>query len=64
MNINDFEYTDCLDIKKYKVIYKDKYYDFKEGLICYGCIDKMTNQKKNFKTKEDLIIIQNGCIIK
>ena len=62
MNINDFEYTDYLDIEKYKVIYKEYY--FKEDIFCYICIDKMTNQKKNFKTKEDLIIIQNGCVIK
>ena len=62
MNINDFEYTDYLDIKKYKVISKEYY--FKEDIFCYRCIDKKTNQKKNFKTKEDLIIIQNGCVIK
>ena len=62
MNINDFEYTDYLDIEKYKVIYKEYY--FKEDIFCYICIDKMTNKKKNFKTKEDLIIIQNGCVIK
>lgn len=62
MDINDFEYTDCLDIKKYKVMYKE--YDFIEDIFCYGCIDKTTNKKKKFKTKEDLIIIQNGNIIK
>ena len=62
MNINDFEYTDYLDIKKYKVMYKEYY--FIEDIFCYTCIDKMTNKKKKFKTKEDLIIIQDGNIIK
>lgn len=58
MSITNFEYVDCLDTEKYSIISKSKDYDFKEDLICYVCVDKITGEKKYFKTKQDLIIVK------